>query len=101
MADVAGNWQLVMESPMGRREPKLELKVDGDQLSGTWTGQMGANPISGGSVDGDNISFTMEMAAMGQSISMNFKAKIEGDKLTGEVVSPRGTMPITGTRIAG
>ena len=100
MADIAGSWQLVMESPMGRREPKLDLQVNGDELSGTWTGQMGANAFTGGKVEGDTLSFTMEMAAMGQSITMNFSGKVEGDKLTGEVQSPRGAMPITGTRIS-
>jgi len=87
-----------MESPMGRREPKLELKVDGNNLSGTWAGQMGSNPISDGKVNGDEISFSMEMSAMGQSISMKFSGKVDGDKLTGNVESPRGSMPITGTR---
>lgn len=95
---IEGNWQLTIESPMGKREPKVSFKVEGTSLSGTFTGQMGSNDFSGGSVDGNSIAWTMSIQGMGQSITMDCQATIDGDELTGEIEGPRGKMPFSGKR---
>ncbi len=100
MSQIEGDWQLAMQSPMGRTEPKVTLRIEGSDLSGTFTGQLGTTDFSGGTVDGNELTWTVEFKAMGRSISMNCKASIDGDKLTGQIAGPRGTMPITGKRIS-
>ncbi len=99
MSGIEGDWQLVIETPMGKREPKVTFKVDGSELSGTFAGQMGTSEFSGGTVDGNDLTWTVDIQAMGQSISMNCKATVDGDKLAGEIATPQGTIALSGDRI--
>ena len=99
MSDIDGTWQLVLETPMGKREPQLTLKVDGDSVSGSLAGQGGSNDFSGGSVDGDSISIELTVSPQGQTIQLKMNATIDGDSLSGEVSGPQGNMPVSGTRI--
>lgn len=93
---VDGEWQLMLDSPMGRSAPKLILKVDGTSISGTWKGQMATADFSGGEIDGDRIVISLELPVSGQ---VSLVATIEGDTLSGEMEGPRGKVPVTGTRV--
>lgn len=99
MAQIDGTWQLVLDTHMGKREPKLTLKVDGDTVSGTFAGQAGSNDFTGGSVDGDSISIEVTINAMGQTIPLKLNATIDGDNLSGKASGPQGDMQVSGTRI--
>jgi len=99
MSNAEGDWQLVIDTPMGKREPKVTFKVDGSELSGIFAGQMGSSDFSGGSVDGNDLAWTLDIQAMGQSISMKCKVTVDGDKLTGEFAGPQGTIAVSGDRI--
>ena len=99
MSGIEGDWQLVIDTPMGKREPKVTFKVDGTELSGIFAGQMGSSDFSGGTVDGNDLEWTVDIQAMGQSISMKCKVTVDGDKLAGDIAGPQGTIPVSGERI--
>ncbi|MEM7363294.1 MAG: hypothetical protein AAF525_04680 [Pseudomonadota bacterium] len=98
MTDINGTWQLIIETPMGKREPKLTLTTDGDRVSGTFAGQMGSTDFTDGQVDGNSVDISVDLNAMGQTIHLNLVATIEGDRLSGQVTTPQGQIQVTGVR---
>ena len=98
MSDIDGTWQLTMETPMGKRTPKLTLTTDGDSVSGTFAGQLGTTDFSDGKVDGNSVDIEVTLNAMGQTINLNLVATIDGDSLSGQVTTPQGQVQVTGVR---
>ncbi|MBI3696494.1 MAG: polysaccharide deacetylase family protein [Acidobacteria bacterium] len=87
-ADAAGVWKASYTNPDGQtRETTLNLKVDGDKVSGTIASQRGSAAISDGQVSGDDISFTVVRRGNGDEIQVTYKGKVEGEtmKLTMQI----------------
>ena len=82
-ADVTGKWTAEMQGRGGRaRTVTFDLKQDGATLTGTVSGPMGReNAISDGKVDGDDISFTVNMEFNGNSMKINYTGKVSGDTI--------------------
>ncbi|WP_321470466.1 hypothetical protein [uncultured Paludibaculum sp.] len=86
-ADVSGNWKATAEGPNGAMERTFSFKVDGDKLTGeTVSSMMGKSVIENGKVQGDEISFTINIKFQDNEMKMNYKGKLTGDtmKLTAE-----------------
>lgn len=95
-ADITGKW--VAEQP-GRnggpaRQITFDLKADGATLTGTMTGGMGGGPrrggvaavpralaISDGTIDGNNISFTVKVEFNGNTMVSKYEGTLSGDEL--------------------
>jgi len=84
-ADVTGTWKGSMETPNGTRETTLNLKADGDSLTGTISGRQGDTPIQNGKVKGDNISFNVVRNFNGNEVKLEYKGKLKGDELDMDV----------------
>ncbi len=85
-ANVAdGTWLVTIESPRGTHEGTLELAVQGSALTGTWSGQQGAQEFSGGSIEGAVLSWRVEIEGPMGKMSLNFSGSVEGDIITGSV----------------
>jgi hypothetical protein len=96
---VDGKYNITMNTPMGSRQTTLELKADGSSLGGTWVGQGGPQEFSGGSVDGDNVSWSVNMSGPMGAMTLAFKGKVEGDNINGDVqFGSFGSGTFTGTR---
>jgi len=83
-AKVAGQWNISLELGEITGRPTIDLKQDGEKLSGTYRGRYGASPIQG-SVKDNQIEFTVTMTAEGQQTSGYFAGVVEGDKMSGTV----------------
>jgi hypothetical protein len=95
---VQGSWKLELTTPMGVQTPTVTFSADGDKLSGTWTGPRGTAEFSDGTIDGNNVSWAVNVEAMGMKIAMECAAAIDGDQIAGEVKTPRGTINFSGQR---
>jgi hypothetical protein len=98
MASPDGTWNCTMNSPMGASAMTLELTSNGNDLSGKLKSDQGEMEFTGGTVDGDNLSWTVSIQ---QPMPMDIQttATIDGDNLTGEAkLGSFGTAQITGTR---
>ncbi len=95
---VEGVWNLEITTQMGKQTPVLTLNVNGNECSGTFAGAQGTREFSGGSVDGDNVSFKLEVDAQGSKVTLECKATIDGDKISGELKSPMGPVQLSGER---
>jgi hypothetical protein len=95
---VEGKWNLKIQTPMGEQTPTLTLVAKGNALSGTFAGARGTANFDGGTIDGNNIAFTVKIEAMGQTFSLECQAAIDGDKISGEIKSPMGPTRFSGVR---
>ena len=84
-ASPAGSWKMTLESPRGTREGMLELEVDGSSLSGTWSGERGTQQFAGGTVEGSNLSWEIQMSGPMGQISLRFSGLLANGVMSGEV----------------
>jgi hypothetical protein len=101
MSNVAGKWDCVVKSPLGEQKSVLTVVDNGD---GTWsgdnTGAMGGLTCNDGKVNGNTLTWTMDMVVP-MPMKLECDATIDGDALTGGVkAGPFGTSPMSGTRVA-
>lgn len=76
--DVTGKWNATTQSPDGQTmQLVFTLKQDGNKVTGTVTGPMGDMPISEGTIDGDNISFTVAT----DQFKVVHKGTVSGDEM--------------------
>jgi hypothetical protein len=95
---VDGTWNVVVKSPMGDQPSTLTLKADGGTLTGTASAQGNTNPIAGGKVDGDTVSWSNSITTP-FPMTLEFSGKVEGDTLNGSVKAGSfGSFPFTGKR---
>ena len=99
--DVTGEWEITSESPQGSMTRLVTLEQHGDSLSGTMETRMGSMPIQKGSVNGNEISFTIVFTREDQSMEMTYTATVVGDEMSGKFVTPRGERPWTAKRKGG
>ncbi len=83
-AKVAGDWDITVESPQGKRTSQLVIKDEGGKLSGVMKSPRGERPLDSVSVKGNEITFTMMVNAQGQDIVITYKGKVEKDAMSGE-----------------
>ncbi len=97
---VAGQYDCVTKSPMGDQKSVLTVNVDGDSWTGSNAGQMGALDITDGKVDGNTLTWTMDMKVP-MPMKLEGTATVDGDTITGQIKAGAfGTMAMSGTRKA-
>jgi len=78
-ADIAGTWKLTHATENGlTREATLDLKLEGNHLSGTLASDRGKAQIETGKLSGDEVSFSLLRLGNGDEIKVNFWGKVEG-----------------------
>ncbi|WKW12619.1 hypothetical protein Strain138_001916 [Pseudogemmatithrix spongiicola] len=98
--DLTGRWQLAVVTDNGTGYPVLELKQEGDKVTGTYTSNaMGSRTISG-TVYGDTLSFVLSPSGAGEGMVLTYTARIvTADSLNGYVdFAGQGGARFTGTR---
>jgi hypothetical protein len=77
-SDVTGKWIAQVPARDGQtRETTITLKVEGDKLTGTVSGRQRDNPITDGTIKGDEISFSVQ----GGQAKFLYKGKVSGDEI--------------------
>ena len=85
-ASPAGKWKWSVERNGETFESKLELKLDGDKLSGTFTGRDNKEtPIAEASFKDGEVKFQITRERDGQSFVMKYAGKLSGDTITGKI----------------
>ncbi len=95
---VDGTWNTTTKGPMGSQDATLVLKSDGNTLSGSVAGPQGTQDFSGGTIDGDNLSWIVELTQP-MPMKLEFSAKVEGNNISGDIkLGSFGSASFTGTR---
>ena len=79
--DVTGKWTMTLEMSMGTATPALDLKQDGETISGTYTGRYGTYELHGTLKD-RAIRFSFVMGSADQSVTMSFTGEVAADGQT-------------------
>lgn len=100
MAAVDGDWDVTVKSPMGDQKSVLTINSSGDSFTGKMAGSTGSMDIANGGVDGNTLSWKMDMTVP-MPMTLDCTATVDGDSITGEVKAGAfGSMPVSGTRKA-
>jgi hypothetical protein len=96
---VDGTYDVTVKSPLGDQKSTLTVKSDGATFTGTNSGAMGSNDVSG-TVDGNTLAWKQEMTVP-MPMTLDMSATVDGDTLTGTVgAGAFGSFPMNGTRTA-
>lgn len=95
---VAGTYNIVTKTPMGDQQGTLTVNVSGNTFSGAVTGAMGAMDVIDGKVEGNRLTWKMDMKVPMPMI-LEADATVEGDAIKGSVKAGAfGAMDLSGTR---
>jgi len=81
---IDGTYNIEIDTPMGKQEAKLNMKADGNKLTGTMENDMGKNDITG-TTKGNDVSWGLEINSPMGNMKLEFNGKVSGDEITGEV----------------
>lgn len=97
-SDIAGEWMLTVESPMGRDDVRATFMQSGDQLTGTVINAGQAIPVTG-TVHGNLVNFGISLDVRGQPLQLDYAGTIDGDSMSGTVqFGPIGSGKFSGRR---
>jgi opacity protein-like surface antigen len=76
-ADITGNWKATADMNGQALERTFTFKQDGAKLTGETNSQMmGKSAIADGKVEGDAVTFTVNVDFQGNQMKMNYKGQI-------------------------
>ena len=98
---IAGTYECITKTPMGDQKSVFTIEDNGDgTFTGNNAGQMGSMQVEDGKVDGNKLTWTMNMKVP-MPMTLECEATIDGDALTGTIKAGAfGSMAMTGTRQA-
>jgi hypothetical protein len=95
---VDGDWNLVLTTPMGKRDATLNLKAAGGILMGTQGADNQSAKIFDGTVTGSYLTWKVSISSP-MPLTLNFEGTIAGDEIIGEMsIDSIGRFPFTGSR---
>lgn len=98
MSSAQGRWRITLDTPMGVRSGVLELKVDGDRLSGSLSDGEHNVEISDGRVQGDQLHWSAKIQKP-MRLSFKFTARVQGDRIEGAARHMLGSATFSGDRV--
>ena len=78
---IDGKWQMSLDTPHGPMKGPLQIQQDGSKLSGTYELEMFGKMTLTGKVEGEKVSFNLEVPAAGMTLA--FTGTVDGDKMSG------------------
>jgi len=96
---VAGAWKVTVSGPMGEMEMTMELEQEGSAVRGAISSSYGRWEIRDGAISGQELSFTLSVTIMGQSMDVAFSGRVEKDLIEGTLQVPGGAADFKATRI--
>jgi hypothetical protein len=97
---IDGKWEIVINSPLGAQKANLDLKAEGDSLTGNQSAAQGSGPLENGKVNGNDVSWSAKITSP-MPMTLDFTGTVEGDKISGSVKAGAfGSFPFSGTRQA-
>lgn len=81
-ADVDGNWTGSVSTPNGDLPVGFLFKADGATLGGSMIGPDGSpTPISNGKIDGNVLTFSVDLPLNGNIFSLSYKGVLDGEQI--------------------
>ena len=97
-ANVPGDWNLTLATPLGSYVVMLTLEQDGDKVTGHLTSPASPVPIAG-TVKGNELNVTATLVLQAGELDFDLNGIVTGDQWKGTVkYGAFGTFPFTGRR---
>jgi len=94
---IDGDWNMVMDTPMGAQEMAGHFETDGTTVTGKFTSAMGDQEFSG-TVEGNRVKFNLEVEQP-MKITLKYDLTFEGDSVSGKAkMGMFGSAKVTGSR---
>ncbi len=90
-----GMWDVSINTPVGEQGGVWTINADGTGMMGS---DLGDQALEGIMLEGNTITFDVDIDAGGQSLSLSFSGSVDGDSLDGEFASDFGAFSVTCTR---
>ena len=98
--NLAGTWNLSIESPQGTRTPVMTLTQSGNVVTGTYRSQSREGTVSG-KVTGNDFILDVKLPTQSPEFSLAYKGRVTADAMQGTVVMGRlGDATFNGKRAA-
>ena len=100
MSDVGGTYDFSISTPMGEQTGTFTVipSADGTSFTGSLSGGMGSMDVQDGRIDGQVLSWTMQMTSP-MPMKLDGEATVDGDSVAGKIKAGfMGSMPFTATR---
>ena len=95
---VAGAWEITVDTPQGPNTSTLNLKQDGDKLTGDFASAMGSTPVTG-TFSAGTVAVIANIDIQGTSLQLGINGKVDADTMNGSVkFGDFGEFPFTGKR---
>jgi hypothetical protein len=96
---VDGKWTLTVAAPGESVEVLLDLKQDGEKVTGTMASSVGGGTVSKGTFKEKKLSATITADIQGSPTELGVEGTVDGDKISGTITAHGlGSFPYSGTR---
>ena len=82
---VDGRYEVELQTTIGPQHIGLTLKAAGNSLSGTMDGHFGEQSFSGGTVNGNDVAWSVKLQSPMGEMQLDVKATVNGDSIEGQV----------------
>ncbi|MDQ2948718.1 MAG: hypothetical protein M3Y27_22730 [Acidobacteriota bacterium] len=84
-ADISGTWKANVETDAGSGTPTFVFKQSGDNLTGTYSGQLGEAKLTG-TVQGNKVEWSFDAQAGDDKARISYHGTLDGEtKMKGTV----------------
>jgi imidazolonepropionase-like amidohydrolase len=98
-ADVAGTWDLVVNSPGGDVTVTMMITQSGTSCGGQTTSDLFSASLTSCEVSGRTVTWSFTATIQGQTITVSGRGEVEGNRTRGTIEAGEfGSMTYTGTR---
>jgi hypothetical protein len=81
--NIAGDWDVTVQSPQGTNTVLVTLKQEGEKVSGLFKSPLGELPFTGALV-GSELKFNFSFPVDGQPLLITMTGKVDGDAIAGK-----------------
>ncbi|OGO23289.1 MAG: hypothetical protein A2Z28_03310 [Chloroflexi bacterium RBG_16_51_9] len=82
---VDGKYEVELQTTLGPQPISLILKTNGASLSGTMDGHFGNQSFSGGTVNGNELAWSVNLQSPMGVMQLDVKGTVNGDSIEGQV----------------
>jgi hypothetical protein len=79
---IAGDWELIMISPVGKHPMKAMFRLDGEKLQGVIKGEIGETALEG-TITEKLVKFAFKVPYQGADLLITLMGDIDGDSMKG------------------
>lgn len=96
---ITGKWTLTVAAPGEAVEVLLDLKLDGDKVTGTMSSSVGGGTITNGTFKDKKLTATINADVQGSPTELGVVGTVDGDKISGSITAHGlGSFTYAGTR---